>query len=57
MLFDFPQALSPLPFQNVPQEDMSIVADLSYTEHDSETNDSEPEATSQSLQAVSTDSD
>ncbi|KAJ7697528.1 hypothetical protein B0H14DRAFT_2649829 [Mycena olivaceomarginata] len=35
------------------KNDVSIVtdSDLSYTEHDSETNDSEPEATSQSLQA------
>ncbi|KAJ7858384.1 hypothetical protein B0H14DRAFT_2577795 [Mycena olivaceomarginata] len=42
----------PLPFQNVPQDDVSIVTDPSYTEHDLETNDSEPEATSQSLQAL-----
>ncbi|KAJ7348548.1 hypothetical protein DFH08DRAFT_808279 [Mycena albidolilacea] len=43
-----------LPFQNVPQDDTSIVTDPSYMEHDSETNDSRPKATSQSLQAVST---
>ncbi|KAJ7851303.1 hypothetical protein B0H14DRAFT_3662252 [Mycena olivaceomarginata] len=42
----------PLPFQNVPQDDASIVTDPSYTEHDSETNGSEPEATSPSLQAL-----
>ncbi|KAJ7739619.1 hypothetical protein B0H14DRAFT_2638231 [Mycena olivaceomarginata] len=41
----------PLPLQNVPQDDTSIVTDPNYMEHDSETNDSEPEAISQSLQA------
>jgi hypothetical protein len=36
----------PLPFQNVPQANTSIVTDPSYTEHNLETNDSEPEAAS-----------
>ncbi|KAJ7853155.1 hypothetical protein B0H14DRAFT_2580551 [Mycena olivaceomarginata] len=46
----------PLPFQNVPEDDVSIITDPSYTEHDLETNDSEPEATSQSLQALPSNS-
>ncbi|KAJ7694733.1 hypothetical protein B0H14DRAFT_2650882 [Mycena olivaceomarginata] len=45
------QNKSPPP-QNVPQDDVSIVTDPSYTNHDLETNDIEPEATSQSLQAL-----